>query len=140
MKIYLAARVGRQAELKSYRDTLERIGHKVTSTWLDEDLTVEQDRTAEARLEVCLRDLIDLGNADCLISFTEDPNTSLGKRGGRHVEFGIALQAGKKLIVVGYRENVFHFHPKVEFYVDANVMLWDLIMPIMETLSNLDTF
>jgi hypothetical protein len=37
-------------------------------------------------------------------------------RGGRHVEFGYAMALGKRLIVVGHRENLFHEHPTVEFY------------------------
>lgn len=35
-------------------------------------------------------------------------------RGGRHVEFGMALAMDKRLVVVGPRENVFHLLPAVE--------------------------
>ena len=46
-------------------------------------------------------------------------------RGGRHVEFGMALarrllSGAPRLIVVGYRENVFHYAPEVEFYETWN--------------------
>lgn len=37
-------------------------------------------------------------------------------RGARHVEFGLALGTGKRLLVVGYRENIFHVLPAVEYY------------------------
>jgi hypothetical protein len=37
-------------------------------------------------------------------------------RGGRHVEFGAAVATGKRLIVVGHRENLFHHLPGVEFF------------------------
>ena len=37
-------------------------------------------------------------------------------RGGRHVEFGLALAAGKRLCIVGPRENIFHFLPRVEVF------------------------
>jgi hypothetical protein len=46
--------------------------------------------------------------ADAVIIFTEIPNTVLAT-GGRHVEFGLALAQGKRVIVVGPRENVFHY-------------------------------
>ena len=47
--------------------------------------------------------------------FTEPPQ-SVYARGGRHVEFGVAVSSGKRLIVIGYRENVFHWLPQIEFY------------------------
>jgi hypothetical protein len=37
-------------------------------------------------------------------------------RGGRHVEFGVAVASGKRLIVIGYRENVFRWLAQVAFY------------------------
>ncbi len=46
--------------------------------------------------------------ADAVIIFTEIPNTILAT-GGRHVEFGLALAQGKRVIIVGPRENVFHY-------------------------------
>jgi hypothetical protein len=46
--------------------------------------------------------------ADAVIIFTEIPNTVLAT-GGRHVEFGLALAHGKRVFVVGPRENVFHY-------------------------------
>ena len=46
--------------------------------------------------------------ADAVIVFTEMPNSVLAT-GGSHVEFGLALAQGKRVIVVGPRENVFHY-------------------------------
>jgi len=46
--------------------------------------------------------------ADAVIVFTEIPNAVLAT-GGSHVEFGLALAQGKRVIVVGPRENVFHY-------------------------------
>jgi hypothetical protein len=46
--------------------------------------------------------------ADAVIIFTEIPNATPAT-GGRHVEFGLALAQGKRVIVVGPRENVFHY-------------------------------
>ena len=52
--------------------------------------------------------------ADVVISFTSVG----GGKGGRHVEFGYGLGLGKKMIVVGPRENVFHTLPQIEHYED----------------------
>ena len=34
---------------------------------------------------------------------------------GHHVEFGYALAQGKRIILVGHRENVFNYLPEIEF-------------------------
>lgn len=116
MKIYLAARYSRFPELQAYRDDLRTAGHVVTSRWIEgthqaKDLTATID---EART-FAVDDIADLAEADCIISFTECPRSG-NSRGGRHVEHGLALAWNKKIIVVGYRENVFHCLRVVEFF------------------------
>lgn len=68
-------------------------------------------------------DLIDAQESECFISFTEPPDSD-ASRGGRHVEFGVILgldeidksrEGGHRVIVVGHRENIFHWMPVVEF-------------------------
>jgi hypothetical protein len=57
--------------------------------------------------------------ADVLMAFTEFPGQTPGRaRGGRHVEFGIAFAKEKRLMIVGPRENIFHWLPSVEVYPD----------------------
>lgn len=71
-------------------------------------------------------DVTDMLAASVIVSFTEPPRT-VHNRGGRHVEFGFCLgfnwasrrldnSLEYRLIVVGYRENLFHYLPEVEFY------------------------
>ena len=36
--------------------------------------------------------------------------------GGRHVEFGVAVEAGKPIYVIGGKENIFHWLPGVSHY------------------------
>jgi hypothetical protein len=59
-------------------------------------------------------DLEDLTMATTVV-FLSMGNGSAG-RGGRHVEFGYALAQGKRCIVIGPRENVFHAYPGVLHY------------------------
>jgi hypothetical protein len=122
MKIYLAARYSRYPEMQSVRCDLEARGHIVTSRWInggheltDEGLSEQAKETDRIRFAV--EDLDDLYSADCVINFTESPR-SANSRGGRHVEFGIALAIHMPVIVVGPRENVFHCLSHIEWYSD----------------------
>lgn len=143
MNIYLAARYSRREELCEYRDQLIKIGHNVQARWLNGEHQLANDGTpigenGEALVEGTLRsgeklseheqsehaarlrqqfaqdDWEDVNAAELVISFTEPPR-SKANRGGRHVEYGIALARGVRVIVVGYRENIFHWLPQVEF-------------------------
>ena len=134
MRIYLAARYTRREELCRYRDTLRAMGHDVQARWLDgkhqisdkgqpigdhgEAIVEGHDasqRNAELRAKFAQDDFEDVTGADAVISFTEPPR-SQANRGGRHVEYGVALALGKRLLVVGHRENLFHWLPQAEFY------------------------
>lgn len=148
MKVYLASRYGRREELCRYRAELEALGHDVTSRWLngthqipdagtpigdDGEALIEGDdglaseSTALLREQFALEDVGDLLAADCVVSFTEPPR-STASRGGRHVEFGMAVGINAfactrgaihepfRLVVIGYRENIFHWPQEVEFH------------------------
>jgi hypothetical protein len=130
MRIYLAARYSRRRELCGYADQLRRLGHEVTSRWLDghhelldrEGLSTEAEAADRARFAA--EDWADVMRADWCISFTEVPRSGNG-RGGRHVEFGAALAAGKRAVIVGPRENVFHCLPAVRWYPDWKTFMAD---------------
>ena len=115
---YLAARYSRREELQGYKTELEALGHKVYGRWLTgAHLAAEDDILKRPALGsgFALEDLIDIDQADTMISFTEPPRGT-ASRGGRHVEFGYALARGKQMIIVGPRENVFHCLPGVTVY------------------------
>lgn len=134
MKVYLAARHSRRLELCGYRTQLGQMGIEVTSRWLngkhqiddhgqpigdDGEKWVEDEGsgTAPARLRqhFAQEDVADVLAADTLIAFTEVPRASTS-RGGRHVELGIAIGTGKRIVVIGPRENVFTWLPQVEHH------------------------
>ena len=119
MRIYIAARYDRRFEMLGVTSALMRAGHEVTSRW------IRRGRGEDPELGLPSRISRDLGRADCLVSFTEEPaaGVSWAARGGRHVEFGIALAAGKRLCVVGPRENIFHFLPTVEVYASITDLM-----------------
>ena len=127
-KVYLAARYSRREELCQYREHLRLAGVEVVGRWLDGgnqidevgkpigdhgEQLVEGDaacrEAAELRMKFAKDDVDDVAAADIVVSFTEQPRQASNNRGGRHVEFGYALATGKKLFIVGPRENLFHW-------------------------------
>lgn len=120
MKIYLAARYTRRVELCSYANDLRDLGHEITSRWLNGLHETPSNRglgpvDPHDSSPWALEDLEDVRAADCVVSFTEPARVEAG-RGGRHVEYGFALGLGKRCIVVGHYENVFHCLPGIEFF------------------------
>jgi len=129
--VYLAARYSRRAELLGYRADLARAGITVTSRWLNGNhqidnhgipVTDDGQRAAigdpaagRLRTRFAAEDVADVLAADMLIAFTEQPRAST-TRGGRHVELGLALGAGKRVAVIGPRENLFCWLPHVEHH------------------------
>lgn len=116
MKIYLVARYGRRLEMVKYREQLRLMGHEVTSRWVNgEHEALDKIAIPQQMREFAIDDVIDLHTSDLVIAFTEQPNSEFS-RGGRHVEFGMALALNKEVIVVGPVENV--------FYSLAQVTVW----------------
>ena len=109
MKIYLAARYSRLNELKYYCTELENIGYTVTSRWIKGNHQINDPNDIITQARFAKEDYEDILASDLLISFTEPPRKLNNSRGGRHVEYGIALALKKKIIIIGYRENVFHY-------------------------------
>lgn len=130
ISIYLAARFGRRDELVGYSLLLRERGYNVTSRWLTQHQKIDlhakdASYTERQRMEFALHDYEDVMRAQRIIAFTEDPreNAPGGRRGGRHVELGMALVSGKHVYVVGHRENVFCHLPQVMYYENFNQLL-----------------
>lgn len=120
VRVYFAARYTRRLEMVAYAADLEVTGFVITSRWLLGDHETPANRglgpvDPHDSMPWALEDIEDVKSADIVISFTEPARVEPG-RGGRHVEYGIALGLGKRCIVVGEYENVFHCLPAVEFY------------------------
>lgn len=115
LSVYLASRHEDRPDIIKVMSQLEKNGVHVTSRWLREGgilktNIVENER--EGSLHVLTNDLEDINIADVVVVFSPKKAFS-NSTGGRHVEFGYSLGIGKRLILVGFRENVFHWHPDV---------------------------
>ena len=115
MRVYLAAPYSRKTEINQYAAELRAGGIEVTSSWLDEPhkpTTQMHELTHEEHQQYAIQDVKDVQAANILVFFT-DPTKAI-IRAGRHVEFGIAVQRGTPIYVVGEEcENIFHHLPKV---------------------------
>jgi nucleoside 2-deoxyribosyltransferase len=116
MKIYLAALFGRRPEMETVADKLKSHGFEIASSWVyggEDGLTRE---------DIAILDLKDVDASDAVMSFTQ-PYRSMSSGGGRHVEFGYGLAKGKRCILIGERENVFHHFPAIEVYATLEAFL-----------------
>lgn len=122
MKTYLAAPYSTKEYVTKCAQELRDLGIIVTSSWLNEPHVPGMqmsELTPEQHQKYAMRDEIDVREADVFVFFT-DP-TGIIVRGGRHVEFGMAVILGKPICVVGNQhENIFHFLPNV-FHFES----WD---------------
>lgn len=116
MKVYIAGRYARRDEFREVAKKLKAEANiDCTSRWLDESEPLNSqmgEHSEEFYIETAQIDLEDVDSADVVLFFSEDPLQGW-VRGGRHVEFGYAIARGKSVCVVGPRENVFHYTPKV---------------------------
>lgn len=120
MRIYIAARFSRRAEANRIANLLIAEGHSITSRWVkpEVDHVLPTGLSAQAedaeRQRFALEDCEDVYACDCMISLMENPRSN--GRGGRHVEFGMAVALRKNLVIIGPRETVFHHLPNVEHF------------------------
>ena len=122
-RIALIARLGRRPEMREIAKRLEKMGHVMCSIWVHCD---DEDETLSARQKqyMALLNADNLESAGVAIAFTERPPMPPGsERGGRHADFGYALAVCKRVIVVGPRENLPYWDPKVEQVVTVAELL-----------------
>jgi len=111
MKIYIATKK-QDAAVALRRKLKEIFQDKVSfvSSWIDQE--------SYGNTPICQKMAIaercenDVKQCDLLINIADEVNT----HGGKHVELGIALALGKKIMVLGRKENIFHHHKSVIFF------------------------
>lgn len=105
-RIYIASFFDTRQRLRPVRDELWKMGYEVTSTWLDETAKPAGMSIQEFFKKLAIKDVAEIQKADILIVDTFD----VTPRGGREVEYGVALGQfqSKLLFVVGPKRNIFH--------------------------------
>lgn len=112
LRISLAAKFDRRAEMQAVSRWLRSLGYVVTSRWPDATKDDSSLTDAEAT-EAAMMDEADVKDSDVLVAFAEKRGAPGADRGGRHAELGGAIFLGKPVILVGSPEHVFHRHPLV---------------------------
>jgi len=110
MKIYIATKK-QDVAVATRRKLKETFQDKVsfTSSWIDQE--------SYGNTPICQKTAIakrcdkEVRECDLLINIADEANVP----GGKHVELGVALALDKKVIALGRRENIFHYHPEVVF-------------------------
>ena len=105
MKVYVAAAFERRRDAEEAAGIIRRAGHLVVSSWHKVDTGKKYDPEDVSVMSVIAeRDLDELAMAGVIVVLTD----GVESHGGKHVETGVAIGDGKRVIVVGPRENVFH--------------------------------
>jgi hypothetical protein len=122
MKLYIASHS--QAKALDLKETLEALGHIVVARWIVNDTKFGhgvQAYTDDERRDLAVMDEEDVRSADALILLAEAEGQFVP--GGKHVETGIALALQRPVFVVGRRENLFHWHPRVTVVPSAEELV-----------------
>ncbi len=107
MNIYLSAQWSRRDEIEGYAKELRELGHTVTSRWHHgEPMGDDSKPTRATWARWAQADLDDIAAADVFLAFTELEGTM--SRGGRHVEWGVALSGNTELWICGQVESQFY--------------------------------
>lgn len=125
MNIYIAAHS--QSTAKELKHRLESTGHRVVARWIEYDTKFGQGAIAYTdgeRRALAIMDEEDVRRADALVLLAELQGQLVP--GGKHVETGIALGIGIPVYVVGRRENIFHWHPRVKILESIDSLLKSL--------------
>ena len=67
MRIYLASKFERRAELRPIRDALWKMGHEVVSTWIDEVKRPEGMSSDVFKRKLAVKDIAQIESADLFI-------------------------------------------------------------------------
>lgn len=110
--IYLSSQYSQKEHTRKFAGKLTTIPQVlITSRWIMEthDPQMTMDQLSEQELvRTAIDDFQDVMNSDVMVFYSQDPLTCT-PRGGRHVEFGIALATNCLICVIGPKENIFHY-------------------------------
>ena len=117
MKAYVAARFEQKTEMKALVPLLAEHNIQVHAHWLDETISPTSqlsDLTPAYCTEQALVDLKDIQACDIFVFFGDE--FAKTTRGGKHFEAGYASGLGKRIVVIGFPENIFHYLPGIVHY------------------------
>lgn len=110
--VYVSAHFPEAPTARYVSDCLAGAGHRIVSTWYSTG--TESDPVASA-----VRDFREIDESDALVMLSTPHRTT----GGKFVELGYALGKGKRVFVLGVRENWMIHHPSISVYASVEELL-----------------
>lgn len=107
MKVYIASH-DRWAALYIAGE-MERAGHQIVSRWLRQSFEPTEVYANKDKERIAEEDAEDVANCEMLILVAGRERYP----GGKFVECGIALGLAKEIVVLGHRENMLMWHPRI---------------------------
>lgn len=98
---------------------LTQAGHTVVSTWHEREDKMTKEGAGGL---IAVYNDPEIRSADALVLIACQGMVP----GGKHVEAGIALGAGKRVYVLGDRENKLYYHPKADAVANVKMLLASL--------------
>lgn len=114
MKVYVASHC-RWAGLY-VAGVLETFGIEITSGWLHLPFNPTGSYTDAEKRDIAEMDFNDVRDAAAVVLVAGPDKYS----GGKFVEAGIAMGLGRRVVVIGRRENMLLWHHRVEVVADAH--------------------
>lgn len=102
-KLYIAASFTEREMARAVKAQAEQRGFVITSRWLNPAEQNHENYGTDAKFAH-----MDL--EDCCEAHGHLQLIAPGTRGGRHTELGVALAFNQVIVLVGEREQVFHYH------------------------------
>lgn len=123
MNIYISVRYGRKPEAEALARAFRTNGHEVTSRWVFRDQPMDYHDASYYEIgQYAQEDADDVVAADVFVALTEETDSVYG-RGGRHVEFGIAIALKRPVFFVGPFENIFHYLPSCTHFITNDELI-----------------
>lgn len=107
MKVYVASHC--ILEGQRVASVLSEAGHVVSSRWLNSEFKPTEQYVEPERSVIAQEDFDDVAASDALV-LVAGPDRYPG---GKFVETGIALGMGKRVVVIGRRENMLIWLPAI---------------------------
>lgn len=83
------------------------VGHEIIARWLNAEFNRTETYTKSDRVKIAKEDSDDVTAADALVLCASPRRIP----GGKFVEAGIAIGQGKRVFILGHRENMLMWHP-----------------------------
>lgn len=117
MKFYIAGHD--QRDCRYVAKLLKDAGHTITSTWLYLDFVPTSRYSHAEKREIAVTDTREILDSDAVV-ITPSPYRVPG---GKFVEAGIAIGAGKVVFALGSRENMLMWHPSVHLHASVEELI-----------------